>query len=113
MIEHLFSGHAKFPAARADFQPAFFIAIVTLGEIFGPQQNQIAVVGHFHERFEFKTHAVLFAISGLFCSRLTDRSEGFFVLGAKPVFVPKEHPIITRRFIAGIMQQFGKSRRDH
>ena len=61
VIEDLLGSHTELAAARADFQPAFFIAKIALGEIFGSHQNQIAVVGEFHGAFEFKTRTPGFA----------------------------------------------------
>lgn len=51
VVEHLLGGHPEFPAARADFQPAFFVAEITFGEIPGAEQNEVAVVGEFHGKW--------------------------------------------------------------
>jgi hypothetical protein len=81
VIQDLLGGHPKFPAACADFQPAIFIPVVALGKIFGPHQNQIAVIGEFHEGgSNLKTRTAEFASVGI-AAPLNERgAQGLFVL---------------------------------
>ena len=51
VIEDLLGCHAVFATACADFQPTFFIAEIALSEIFGAHEDEIAVIGEFHEAF--------------------------------------------------------------
>ena len=48
VIEHLLSRHPEFPAARTDFEPAVFVAKITLGEVFGAEEDDIAIVRKSH-----------------------------------------------------------------
>jgi hypothetical protein len=45
VIKNLFCGRAKFAAARADFQLAVFITVITLRPGLGADQDGITVVG--------------------------------------------------------------------
>ncbi len=48
VIEDLLGGHPEFAAAGGDFQPAVLVAVVAFGKIFGAHQDEVAVVGQFH-----------------------------------------------------------------
>jgi hypothetical protein len=48
VVEDLLGGHAELTAARADFQPAFLVTKIALGEIFCAEQNEITIIGEFH-----------------------------------------------------------------
>ena len=49
VIQNLLGRHPKRPSARADLQPAFFVAIIALGEVLGADQDDITVIGQFHK----------------------------------------------------------------
>lgn len=48
MIENLLGRHAKFSASRRDFEPAGFVAVVTLCEGFAVDEDEIGIVGEVH-----------------------------------------------------------------
>ena len=48
VVEDLFGGHAKFFPTGRDFHPACLIAVIAFREIFGAQEDKVAVVGEFH-----------------------------------------------------------------
>lgn len=49
MVEDLFRRGAKFPAACADFHPALLVAVVALRPRLPAQQDEVGVVGEFHD----------------------------------------------------------------
>jgi hypothetical protein len=48
VVEYLLGGHAEFSVARGDFEPAGFVSVITLGECFAVDENEVGVVSQIH-----------------------------------------------------------------